>query len=135
MPNSVLEILLALSTALALSNAFPIHFVIDPSLVEKSKITWEVLKFIATNYLAHAFTVSIAPGYGWLYSLLFSLGSLTFPYIGLVAACRSLEQMAILERDPLQRAAKAGALCMVTRTKYWKGRNGDPKVWCWQTDG
>ena len=87
MPNSVLEILLALSTALALSNAFPIHFAVDPSLVEKSKITWEVLKFIATNYLAHAFTVSIAPGYGLVYSLLFLLGSLAFLYIGLVVAC------------------------------------------------
>ena len=152
MPNSVLQILLALSTALTLSNAFPIDFQTKfdyVSAIAKSETTWEVLKFIATNYLAHAFTVNTAPGYGGFYSLLFSLGSLAFPYIGLVRACRSLGLMTMLEPDPLQRAARAGALCMVARTKYWKGPNdnneaqknntqvpsgggGVPRSWCWQ---
>ena len=152
MANSILEILLALSVTLTPSNAYPIDFkdkLNYVSAISKSKATWEVLKFIATNYLAHAFTVSTAPGYGGAYSLIFSLGSLAFPYNGLVTACRSLELMPALERDPLQRAAKAGALCMVARTKYWKGPkdNGEapndssqvpnggggvPKFWCWQ---
>ena len=152
MPNSILEILLALSATLTSSNAFPIDFkdkLNYASAISKSKATWEVLKFIATNYLAHAFTVNVAPGYGGVYSLIFSVASLAFPYIGLVTACRSLELMATLERDPLQRAAKAGALCMVARTKYWKGPNdnneaqknntqvpsgggGVPRSWCWQ---
>ena len=128
MPNSVLQILLALSTALTLSNAFPIDFQTKfdyVSAIAKSETTWDVLKFIATNYLAHAFTVNTAPGYGGFYSLLFSLGSLAFPYIGLVRACRSLGLMTMLEPDPLQRAARAGALCMVARTKYWKGPNSN----------
>ena len=140
MPNSVLEILLALSTTLTSSNAFPIDFrnkFDKASVMEKSKVTWEVLKFLATNYLAHAFTVNTAPGYGGFYSLLFSVYSLAFPYIGLVTACRSLELVPVLKRDPLQRAARAGALCMVARTKYWKGPNNNgqapnDKVWCWQ---
>ena len=127
MPNSVLQILLALSTTLKLSNAFPIglqtKFDYSPGM-EKSKITWEVLKFIATNYLAHAFTVNTPQGYQTLYSILFSLSSLAFPYMGLVTACRSLGQMPVLEPDILKRAARAGALCMVARTKYWKAPIG-----------
>ena len=138
MPNSVLQILLALSTILKLSNAFPIDFQNKfdyASLMEKSKTTWDVLKFIATNYVAHAFTVNTVPGYGAFYSLLFSVYSLAFPYIGLVTACRSLELMPRCGEDPLKRAAKAGALCMVVRTKYWKGPNDNseaPKVWGWR---
>lgn len=142
MPNSVSEILVALSTALTLSNAFPIDFQnqLDRSIsaAKNSNITWNVLKFIATNYFAHAFAVGTAPGYGAIYSVLISIGSLAFPYIGLVTACRSLERMAILERDPLKRAARAGALCMVARTRDWKPRNDgseDPGHWCWQKDG
>ena len=138
MPNSVLQILLALFTTLKLSNAFPINFQSKfdyASLMEKSKTAWEVFQFVATNYVAHAFTTHTAPGYGGLYSLIFSFYSLQFPYIGLVTACRSLELMPRCGEDPLKRAAKAGALCMVVRTKYWKGPNDNseaPKVWGWQ---
>ena len=127
MPNSVLQILLALSTTLKLSNALPIDFQTkfdySPGM-EKSKVAWEVVKFIAANYLAHAFTVSTPQGYKTFYSVLFSLSSLAFPYMGLVTACRTLGQMPVLQPDRLQRAARAGALCMVARTKYWKGPTG-----------
>ncbi|KAF8247327.1 hypothetical protein K440DRAFT_551415 [Wilcoxina mikolae CBS 423.85] len=100
-------------------------------MTDPSRAFWEILKFIGTNYMAHAFTARVAPGYGDLYSALFGLASLFFPYIGLVTACRSLEQLAWLEPDPLKRAARAGALCMVIRTRYWKPRPHD-KVWCWR---
>ena len=106
--------------------------------MEKLKTPWEVVKFVATNYVAHAFSVKTAPGYGWFYSLLFSVYSLAFPYVGLVTACRSLEHVPFFEPDPLKRAAKVGALCMVARTKYWKGPNNSKapndnnKVWGWQ---
>jgi hypothetical protein len=132
MANLLRETLLVLSLAFSLSTATP---VIRPRQVEPpvkpSTALQETLKFIATNYIAHAFTVSIAAGYGSYYSILFAFASLFFPYIGLVTACRSLEQLAVLEPDPLKRAARAGALCMVVRTKFWEPKRGD-KVWCWQ---
>jgi hypothetical protein len=136
MPNQFHEILVILITALSSSIAAPIvqnvtGTVLSSTNIARSKIIWDILKYIGTNYIAHAFTINTAAGYGSLYATTFGLTSLFFPYIGLSAACRSLEQMAILEKDPLKRAARAGALCMVVRTKYWKPRSED-KVWCWQ---
>jgi len=136
MPNQFHEILVILITALSSSIAAPTvqnvtGTVLSTTNIARSKIIWDILKYIGTNYIAHAFTINTAAGYGSLYATTFGLTSLFFPYIGLSTACRSLEQMAILEKDPLKRAARAGALCMVVRTKYWKPRSED-KVWCWQ---
>ncbi|KAF8542014.1 hypothetical protein BDD12DRAFT_641404, partial [Trichophaea hybrida] len=85
----------------------------------------ETLKYIASNYIAHSFTIKLAAGYGSSYGILFGFASLFFPYICLVTASRSLEQMSILEKDPMKRAARAGALCMVVQTKFWKPNPGD----------
>jgi hypothetical protein len=93
-----------------------------------SAIVLPILQFVVTNYIAHAFTIRFSPGYGPFYTILFSLKALVFPYFGLMTACRALENLALLESDPLDRAIKAGALCTVARTKEWKPEKGD-EIW------
>jgi uncharacterized membrane protein len=142
MPNLFRNIFVVLTTVLSSSIAVPLSGSNSISDNVKSaaqaitstrpKVLWGILKYIGTNYIAHAFTINNAAGYGSSYAIMFGFASLFFPYIGLVTACRSLEQMAILEKDPLKRAARAGALCMVVRTKYWEPKLGEKKVWCWQ---
>ena len=97
---------------------------------EVSKSILPVLKFIATNFIAHAFTVKLSPGFGSTYLVMFGLMSLCFPYFGLVEAVRNIEQLATCADSDLDTAGKAGALCVLARTGKWRPRKGD-KVWCW----
>jgi hypothetical protein len=90
-----------------------------------SAVVIPVLQFVVTNFIAHAFTVRFSPGYGFFYTLIFSLKALVFPCFGLLTACRSMEHLTLLEEDPLNRALEAGALCTVARTEEWKPKNGD----------
>jgi len=87
-----------------------------------------ILKYIATNYIAHAFTIRFNPGYGPVYTIFLSVASLVFPYLEFIAACRNLEYLSLFSKDPLDRALKAGALCMVARTQNWTPEEGE-KVW------
>ncbi|KAF8247328.1 hypothetical protein K440DRAFT_682611, partial [Wilcoxina mikolae CBS 423.85] len=89
-----------------------------------------LIEFIATNYVAHAFTIRFNPGYGPIYSIMLSVAALVFPYFGLMVACRNLECLILLffKKDPLNRALKAGALCAVARTQNWRPEMGE-KVW------
>ena len=97
---------------------------------EVSKSIFPVARFIATNYIAHAFTVKLSPGFGRFYLVMFSVMSLFFPYFGLVEAVRNIEQLATLADSDLDTAGKAGALCVLARTGKWRPHQND-KVWCW----
>jgi hypothetical protein len=90
-----------------------------------SAVMIPVLQFVVTNFVAHAFTVRFSPGYGVFYTIIFSLKALVFPCFGLLTACRSMENLTLLEEDPLNRALEAGALCTVARTEEWKPEKGD----------
>jgi hypothetical protein len=90
-----------------------------------SAVMIPVLQFVVTNFVAHAFTVRFSPGYGAFYTIIFSLKALVFPCFGLLTACRSMENLTLLEEDPLNRALEAGALCTVARTEEWKPEKGD----------
>jgi hypothetical protein len=87
-----------------------------------------ILEYIATNYIAHAFTIRFNPGYGPVYTIFLSVAALVFPYFGFMAACRNLECLSLFSEDPLDRALKAGALCTVARTQNWIPEEGE-KVW------
>lgn len=97
---------------------------------EATRAVFPVLRFIATNFIAHAFTVKLSPGFGFYYALKFYLWSFGFPYFGVVGAVRTGELLAIREQDPLQRAAQSGALCILARAEKWVPRPGD-EAWCW----
>ena len=99
-------------------------------LKEASLSIFPVVRFIATNYIAHAFTVKLSPGFGLFYLVMFSVMSLFFPYFGLVEAIRNIEQLAYFAGSDLDTATKAGALCVLARTGRWRPRPGD-KAWCW----
>jgi len=90
-----------------------------------SDIVIPVLQFIITNYIAHVFTIRFNPGYRPFYISIFAVQALVFPCFGLLMACRTLENLAYLEDDPLDCALEAGALCTVARTKEWKPEKDD----------
>ena len=97
---------------------------------EVARAVFPVLRFITANYIAHAFTVKLAPGYAVTYTLMSCLMSLYFPYFGLVGAVRSIEQLAAFAGSPLESASKSGAFCALARTKKWTPQPGE-KAWCW----
>jgi hypothetical protein len=72
--------------------------------------------FFLTNYVAHAATVTRNPGQGPVETFVTIVAALVFPVSGLVPAIRQIRRHARFEPDLLQRAARAGALCMVVRT-------------------
>lgn len=85
----------------------------------------EVVLFFLVNYVIHVFTVRPDPGNGGLYYFLVTFLALIFPYTGVLRACRTIERIAALDkvrkgRGDLRCAARAGALCVIARTKGWK---------------
>lgn len=86
---------------------------------------FEVGLFFLVNFVIHVFTVRPDPGNGHIYGFLVALLALIFPYTGVLRACRTIERLAALEkirkgRGDLHCAARAGALCVIARTKGWK---------------
>lgn len=106
---------------------------IDTDPINCQSAIWvPILRFFIVNYIGHAFTVKVPAGYNTVYALLFAVESLFLPYFGLLLACRTIQHFAVGEQDPLKRAARGGALCVVARTKHWKPRAGD-KAYCWRS--
>lgn len=88
--------------------------------------------FFLINFVIHVFTVKPDPGNRGFYSCLVAFLALIFPYTGVVRACRTIERAAVLDklrrgRGELNCAARAGALCVVARTKGWR-TTSDPFV-------
>lgn len=86
---------------------------------------FEVGLFFFVNFVIHVFTVRPDPGNGNIYGFLVAFLALIFPYTGVLRACRTIERLAALEkirkgRGDLHCAARAGALCVIARTKGWK---------------
>jgi hypothetical protein len=123
-------LLASLCVHLVSSAAIPSQCLATAGKRRSSDAIFFVLKFIATNYIAHAFTIKFRPGFGTIYTLALSLITLFFPYFGLDQAVRNIAQLSILEESPLVCAAKAGALCTLVRTSKWKPQLGN-RAWCW----
>ena len=75
----------------------------------------DYLVFLAANYLAHAITVVTSPGSSWNATLTSAVAALLLPVSGVGHALNGMWERAIFYRDPVTRAARAGALCMVVR--------------------
>ena len=97
---------------------------------EAAPAIFPVLRFIATNYIAHAFTIRLNPGFGIAYTLLFCITALLFPYFGLLQAAWSIEYLPVFAESSLEAASRSGALCTLARTTEWKPQPGE-KAWCW----
>ena len=72
----------------------------------------DVFIFFAANYLAHAATVKSFPGESTAENIASLLFALLYPASGIV-------RHAVFTKHELQRAAQAGALCMVVRSNLW----------------
>lgn len=103
----------------------------DTEVFCKDNPGWsDVAAFFITNFVIHVFTVKSDPGNGRFYTFLFAFLSLIFPYNGVLRACRIIEQAPIFGGNgKLGCAARAGALCVVARTKGWKTKEGQ-SFWC-----
>jgi hypothetical protein len=86
----------------------------NPSLLCSPPKWYDYIIFFGANYFAHAATVVSEPGQNATTSVLVALLVLFFPVSGLTRAVRAIRSRAIFEKDPVRRAAKAGALVMVT---------------------
>ena len=80
----------------------------------------DVFIFFAANYLAHAATVKSFPGESTAENIASLLFALLYPASGIVRGLDAIFRHAVLTKHELQRAAHAGALCMVVRSNLWK---------------
>ena len=80
--------------------------------------------FFLANFVAHAATVKSSPGQTALRSLSDLIYALLFPVSGIQRGLKAIFQHAILAETPLERAHRAGALCMVIRGPDWKPVSG-----------
>jgi hypothetical protein len=77
----------------------------------------DIFVFFFANYVAHAATVKSIPGEPALLAIWALLCALLFPVSGVMRGVDAILQHAVTARTPLEAASKAGALCMVVRTK------------------
>ena len=97
----------------------------DPQILCTPSKWTDLVVFLLANYVAHAVTLKSLPGESILSVLRNVVCSLLFPISGVRRGVTAIYQRAILAKTPLEAAAKAGALCMVTRTLEWKPEHGD----------
>lgn len=88
----------------------------NPNLLCTPAKWYDVLIFFSANYFAHAASVIIEPGQNSASIIQYILFALVLPGAGVSRAVRAISRHAITERkNPLKRAARAGALCMVLK--------------------
>jgi hypothetical protein len=98
----------------------------DPDLYCESSTRTSILFFFLANFGAHCATVKSYPAETGAELLVAVILALFFPSSGVIRALDSiLRHSRLRETNEVQRAAKAGALCMVVRTFDWKPRAGD----------
>jgi hypothetical protein len=85
----------------------------------------DYIMFYVGNYIAHVATVKSFPGESVFSIFIAMIAALFFPTSGIVRGLAAIIKLSIIEPDPLQAAARAGALCMVVRSKTWTPRIGD----------
>ena len=83
-------------------------------------ISWtDIATFFLGNYLSHVATVRSAPGESLPETILTAVSAFFFPGAGVVKGIDAILRFAAFEKDPLAKAARAGALCMVIRSDTW----------------
>jgi hypothetical protein len=85
----------------------------------------DIIIFYLGNYVAHAATVVTLPGEKQRGVLVTIILSLLFPLSGIMRGLDAIVYHAKHGKNDLQKAARAGALCMVIRSNKWKPVDGD----------
>ena len=102
----------------------------DPHLLCTPSTWADIALFLFANFVAHAATVISVPGETMLSMSLAVVCALTIPLSGIFRGMNAIFSGAIFCTAPLERATRAGALCMVVHTESWEPRSGD-KVRNW----
>jgi hypothetical protein len=85
---------------------------------------YDFVLFFFSNYIAHAASVISPPGQHWFTTLGGALLALLLPISGVSRCLPAILNHAVTEHDPITKAARAGALCMVVRAGW--GGHRDP---------
>ena len=92
-----------------------------------SPISWaDIAAFYLGNYVAHAATIYTYPGEATFSIARSILSSLFFPTAGITRGLNAIfrhahwNESASWNESDLEVAARAGALCMVIRSRHWK---------------
>src|SRR2546423_7127488 len=115
-PSRLENIIMILLCCALLSHGAPI-----PSRLEKRNLDcvpaqwYHILTFFLINYALHAMTVTSVPGEQWDRITLFNLGALLLPFTGISRGLDAIRKGAIFRSTAMERAQKAGALCVVAR--------------------
>jgi hypothetical protein len=83
------------------------------------RTTLYIATFFAANYAAHAATIKSAPGDKTSVTVCNIALALLFPVSGLMRAVNAIVRFGRLGRSDLEKACRAGALCMVVRVQGW----------------
>ncbi len=85
----------------------------------------DIVIFYLANYAAHAATTRSLPGeYTYQFAIVV-ITALFFPAAGAYRGILGITSLAIFGKTDLEKAARAGALCMVVRTRSWEPQDGD----------
>lgn len=88
----------------------------DPHLLCTSPEWSDYILFYIGNYFAHSATIIVFPGQGLFETVARGVVALILPMSGATRGLTAILMHAALERkSPLNRAAKAGAICMVVK--------------------
>ncbi|KAH9203370.1 hypothetical protein DL95DRAFT_399397 [Leptodontidium sp. 2 PMI_412] len=98
----------------------------DPNLLCTPTKWYQVLLFFLVNYVSHAVTVKALPGERTSDVFWSILCALFYPYSGINRGLEAIVRHAAWRSgNALQRAAHAGALCVVVRSEEWTPKNGE----------
>jgi len=92
----------------------------DPHLICSPTKWTDIVVFFFGNYFAHAATIKSLPGEGKLSTVGTVVGALLFPASGVVRGLTAILTLSVFAGTDLETAARAGALCMVVRSKTWR---------------
>lgn len=79
-----------------------------------------LILFFVANYLAHAATVKSSPGDASLVQACNAFLALMFPMSGLLRALNAIARRTGATLNEIDKACRAGALCMVVREPHWR---------------
>ncbi len=96
----------------------------EPNLLCTPSTGYTVFSFMLANYVMHAATTQTFPGESPFHQLLTFVTALLFPAAGVSRGLNTIARGILVtvnqKHGDLQKAAAAGALCMVVRTENWR---------------
>jgi hypothetical protein len=148
-PNALLHVVLVVLYCLGAATSLPTQNITievpngttnhgDSHLLCTPTRWTDIVTFLLFNFFAHAATVVSYPGESGEDVILAVIGATLFPTSGAMRGLNSIMRHSVLStNDPLQKAARSGALCMLVRSPSWKPEKGDAvtDVWVVETSG